>query len=394
MNNLLAYDLVFQHPDRLWFILPIVCISGVLFWLVRRETKNAFRENPFLRLHGGDEGVSTGMHVLKRWLMWSVISALLVSAWAEPFRRTTIEEPVYGGVRIAFLLDVSLSMVYAHDVAPFPNRLVAAKSVLGDFAAQTVKDFELRGTYMHAIIPFAASARPYLPFTRSYEEFIEAIDSIDETVINSPGTSLLAPILEYETMLKNYPPPDKDTVDIVIIVSDGGKGEGIRSELGEIRAALLRMPSSVNTFAVGVGSVIIERRLDGSEVRRSIPVPLIINDSAGGFIGYALEEKNNSKSKTLYSELDERILEEVAGDHGRYFFYEGKEQFLKKLKEIVIAKRKLVRTIPHQNFGPVAAWFLLPAVLLGFFFFGCNSRINAFLARLLRRSNKKISIEK
>ena len=388
MNDILLYDLVFQHPERLWFILPIIGISGLLFWLVRRGTRNAFLENHFLRLHAGDKGIPTGTYMLKRWLLFSLLSALLVFAWADPFRRETTEEQVYGGVRIAFLLDVSLSMVYAHDVAPFPNRLVAAKSVLGDFAVQTAKDPKLRGTYTHAIIPFAGYAHPYLQFSRSYEEFVETIDAVDETAINAPGTSLLAPILEYERMLKEYPAPDKDTVDLMILISDGGKGEGIVSELGGIKAAIMRMPTSVSTFTVGVGSVAVERRADGSTIRRSVPVPLIIKDSTGAFVGYALEDKQNPKSKKLFSELDERMLEEVAGDPMRYFFYEGKAQFLEKLKEIIIAKRKVVKTIAHKRLESVAAWFLLPAVLLGFYLFGYGPRIASLLARSFRRVRK------
>jgi uncharacterized protein YegL len=386
MNSLNIFDLVFQHPERLWWILPIVCLTGVLIILAHRKAIEAFTTNPILRLHSDNVTAPSWRQPLVRFVCSSLLGALLICVYAEPKQKSVIEDPVWGGVRIAFLLDVSLSMKYAHDVHPFPDRLVAAKSVLADFATELGSDPSLRGKYNLAIIPFAGEARSYLSFSESKEEFIEAMDSIDETAINAPGTSLLEAILEYEALWKAYPTKDPNLVDIVVLISDGGKGEGITQEMPQIKATLSRLPSSVTLFTVGVGSVRSEQLPNGSMRRTTVPVPLIIRDSRGGFVEYALEDKDDPNSERLFSELDERTLASVAGGNDRYFFYEGKDQLLAKLKEVIITKRKLERSIPRAQFSDASPWFLIPAFFIASFFFGYFRGLLALIWRPFRGS--------
>ncbi|MDP3646271.1 MAG: hypothetical protein Q8R25_04240, partial [bacterium] len=129
MIEVFGYEIVFQHSERLLAIpLAIIVITALSAWNFRAGVK-AFAKNPGLRLHF-EEARPKWRSYLTRAFGFSVLLTLLIGAWAEPERRSHFGEPVYGGVRIAFLLDVSLSMKYAHDVAPYPDRLIAAKSVL------------------------------------------------------------------------------------------------------------------------------------------------------------------------------------------------------------------------------------------------------------------------
>ncbi|KKW23824.1 MAG: hypothetical protein UY74_C0008G0005 [Candidatus Kaiserbacteria bacterium GW2011_GWC2_52_8b] len=369
-------DIVFQHPIRLWAIPVAILIVGALFVWNFAATK-AVLENAFLRLHA-DEVRPQWRAYLWRTFGFSLLLALLIGVMAEPERKTYTYQPVYGGVRIAFLLDVSLSMKYSHDVAPYSDRLLAAKSVLGDFAAMTERDQGLLGHYWRAIIPFAGSAITYLPFSASYEEFLSAIDVIDETTVNDTGTNLLNPIREYELMLKNYPRKTPDTVNILVLISDGGKGEGAHKDLSHIKAALLRMSNTV-AFTVGIGSVKVTKHPDGTETRETLKVPLVIQDRNGKVVGRLFEDQKNPRSEPLTTELDERILTEIAGSPERYIFYQGKEAFLQKLKQIIIENRKLVDTIVHTRTEPVAEWFLIPAIFIAFLMFGYARRLLALL---------------
>ncbi|MDP3645843.1 MAG: hypothetical protein Q8R25_02035, partial [bacterium] len=256
--------------------------------------------------------------------------------------------------------------------------------------AMTVRDPELRGEYWRAIIPFAASAMTYMPLTSGYDEFISAIDAIDETTINSPGTNFLLPILEYEQMLKDHPRKTDSTVDILVFISDGGKDEGVYQDFPYIRAAFQRMQNTV-PFTVGIGSVEVTKLPDGTEIRKSQKVPLVIINREGKVEGYLYEDPKDPKSERQYSELDERTLASIAGSPDRYIHYTGKEVFLQKLKHIIIENRKLVNTIPHTRTAPVAQWFLVPAILIACIMLGYFRRLFSLLFSLVMFFSSKVS---
>lgn len=370
MVTLFGGTIRFVHPEYLWWSIPVIVFLAVLMFLAHHNTREEYARNRFLRLHVDEVSERSTSALLLRFIMTALLITLLFFVTAEPEKKNERIEPVYGGVRVAFLLDVSLSMKYAHDTPPFPDRLTAAKNVLASFADMTVRDPELSGKYSLAIIPFAGEATVYLPFTRSYEEFVETVDAIDETVVGAPGTSLFLPILAYEDMLKENLNKDEHTVDIVVLISDGGRGEGIRSEMTDIRATALRLPSSVTLYTVGVGSVETTLLPDGTATRKTKPVELVIRDRSGAFIAYAMEDKNDPKSKVLRSELDEEVLVSIAGDPSRYFFFESKPKLLTELKRVIMEKRKLEKTITHESFVPVPEWFLVPAFAIAFLLFG------------------------
>ena len=179
-------------------------------------------------------------------------------------------------------------------------------------------------------------------------------------------------------MLKNYPRKTPDTVNILVLISDGGKGEGAHKDLSHIKAALLRMSNTV-AFTVGIGSVKVTKHPDGTETRETLKVPLVIQDRNGKVVGRLFEDQKNPRSEPLTTELDERILTEIAGSPERYIFYQGKEAFLQKLKQIIIENRKLVDTIVHTRTEPVAEWFLIPAIFIAFLMFGYARRLLALL---------------
>lgn len=371
-------DVVFMHPERLWAIVPAVLIICLLLWWHFLGVQKALRENAFLRLH-----IQEAMPRPKQYAAYgtaiATLLSLLVAVWAEPEKRISVKDPVYAGVCQIFMIDVSASMKYAHDVDPYADRLTAAKAVLADLVQLASSDEDLRGSYWRALIPFAGSAVTYMSLSSSEEEFLEAIDAIDETVIDRPGTDLLTPFLQYEALTKDRPREARCDVDLVILVSDGGKGEGNRSDLPAIKMILKRLPHAV-VYTVGIGSVEITKRPDGVETRKSIPVPLIKRDRTGAFVGYAFQDAKEPKSHVYYSELDETILIEVAGkDH--YVLYKDRERFLDDFKKIVIEHRQTVKTKTHEHRTSIALWFLIPAFCIAFFLFRYAKRFWSFWYR-------------
>lgn len=389
MIEVFGYEILFRHPERLWaIIVAVLTITTLFVWNFRAGAKE-LAQNQFLRLHSEDAQPHWRPYLIRA-LGFSLLFALLIGAWAEPERRHKNGEPVYGGVRLAFLWDVSLSMKYAHDVAPYKDRLHAAKSVLEDFAAMTVRDPELHGEYWRAIIPFAGSAITYLPFSASYSEFISAVNGIDETTINDPGTNFLGPVKEYELLLKEYPKKTPQTADIVVLISDGGRGEGAHKDMPYIKAALLRMTNTA-VFTVGIGSVEVTKLPDGTEIRRSLKVPLVIQDREGRVTGYATADPKDPKSERQYSELDERILESIAGSKDRYVHYTGRDALLAKLKQMIIENRQLVDTIVHTKATSIAQWFLIPALFMAGLLLGYFRRLFGLLLFFPSKIYQKIS---
>jgi len=372
MPEILWLPVTFLHPEKILALALLLPAIVALFMWHFVATKRVLRNNSFLALHK-EEADPRVLAYATRTVGYSLVMACLVFVWAEPLWQTRAKSPVYGGVRIAFLKDVSPSMKWAHDVLPFPDRLTAAKSVLADFATMTEKDPELRGTYYRAIIPFAGSAIPYMPFSNSYDEFIDAIDAIDETTINDPGTYILGAFKEYERMVKSHPSPDQDTVDIVVLVSDGGKEEGNYKDLQHITSLLRRVPHTI-VYTVGIGKVEITKSEDGTEVRKSVRVPLIARDKTGAFAGYALEDPSNPKSKPLFSELDEKVLTEISGKD-RYVHYTNKDDLIGHLKQAILEHRKTIRTETRVHNTPIGHWFLIPALLVACIVFGYVTKL-------------------
>ncbi|OGG44556.1 hypothetical protein A2673_03410 [Candidatus Kaiserbacteria bacterium RIFCSPHIGHO2_01_FULL_50_13] len=374
--ELLGFDIVFQHWERLWAILPAVALVGALLASDFFGTRGILAKSAWLRLQT-DKTRPSWKQYIRNFVALSFLVSLLFAVWAEPLWRTIVKEPVYGKVCTIFMVDVSLSMKYAHDVPPFPDRLSAAKAVLDDFAKQTTTDPELRGSYCRAIIPFAGSAFTYMSPSTSYEEFSAAIGNIDETTVGDPGSNLLWPFWEYEQIMKENPNAAADT-HVVVLISDGGKGEETFKDIPHIQAIVRRMPNTV-VYTVGIGSVEVTKLPNGTEIRSSVKVPLEKRDQTGAFVEYALQDPKNPKSAILYSELDERVLKMVAGADGRYIFYENRSQLLEELKQMILRHRKVEETTSHERLNPAPELFLLPAFVIAFFLFGYTRRLFALV---------------
>lgn len=356
-------DIIFREPKYLWFILPlVVCWGGVLF-LKYTNTEKVYKD-PWINMHLSGSKIPSFFSYIWFWFVSSLAMSLLVVVLAIPEQRISEKEPVYGKMRITFILDTSLSMKYAEDIPP--NRLAAAKNVIRKFTYNLWQDSELLGHYSLALIPFAGGAVAlYLPFTTSRDGFSGHLQDVDEKTITTAGTNLVNAFLSYSDLLDQYPARGKDTVDIAIMISDGGKEDGILIERNSLEFIISRLPKNVVLYTVGIGSVkVINHR------RVPQPVRLIVRND-DGTAHYLRKEQGNPTSPVLKSTLDEEVLKTIARfRNGSYTFFEEEDKLVATFKDIVLKNRKQIDSVERAHYEPVLFEFLLPAFLLLYFLFG------------------------
>lgn len=378
-------EIIFRDVEKLWLLLCLAPLWVLALWEAHKRS-SAFRE-PSVKLHIPTTKLPSRQGRIAWWCFLSIGFSLLVAVLAKPEAKLTYWDTVYGKLRITVLFDDSLSMKYAEDLKP--NRLSAAKSVVREFIGMLWTDIDLNGNYSLALIPFAGAAQPFFaPFTTSREEVLSNLAHLDEKVITRKGTSLWAALRAYDTLLLRYP-PDKEALDIGILISDGGKEEGrggeedvllqlIQELRDPYRMQVLNNGEPVVTrsseisrrvvlYSVGIGKINIAS--DGSRV--PAPVELVKRDAAGNFIDYYRENETNPSSRPLRSTLDEDILRRVSREGGgEYFPFLDRAELLFRLKETILKQRREVAKVPRYQYEPVRNWLIAPAFFIFYFLFG------------------------
>ncbi|MDO8591148.1 MAG: VWA domain-containing protein [bacterium] len=384
-------EILFSHPGRfLWG--SLIFIFAVLVAWEWRKRKRAFKE-PSIELHRSTSRFPSASRRICWWAWFSIAIALLVAAYANPEKVKTEWERVFGKIRITFIFDSSISMKKSEDVEP--NRFEAAKNMMRDLVLMLGRDPELKGRYPLALIPFSGSALPYfLPFTTSKDELLSVLDSLDVEVITKKGTSLWAALRAYDELLLDQSARDKGTIDIGILISDGGKEEG-KKERALLPQTIkdLRDPYRVSHF-LSSGERIIVR---AEEPKRKVvlhtigvgvakSVPLKNRDKAGNFMGYEHEKDGDPKSPILNTTLDEQILREIAKKGGgTYRHFSDRETIIREFKEIVLFHRIEIDKIAHPQYESVRAWFLFPSFIILYFLFGYGGWILRIVYVITRR---------
>lgn len=384
-------EILFRHPRRFLWGSIIILFAALVAWEWRKR-RRALKE-PSIELHLSTSRLPSTFGRIHWWTWFSIATVLLVAAYANPEKVRTEYESVFGKIRVTFIFDASLSMKRAEDV--LPNRFEAAKNMTRDLVLTLKRDPELKGKYSLALIPFSGAALPYfLPFTVSQDEFLSNLDSLDIEVITKKGTSLWAALRAYDELLLDHPARDNGTVDIGILISDGGKEEGKR-ERALLPQAIkdLRDPYRAPHFLLSGERIIVRSEepkrnvvLNTIGVGAAKPVPLKIRDKAGNFMGYEHEKDGDPKSPVLTTTLDEQILQELANQGGgTYHHFSDRETILREFKEIILFHRVEVDKIPHPRYESARAWFLFPPFIILYFLFGYGGWIPRLVRLVARR---------
>lgn len=389
-------QVVFRYPERLWAALLVVVL--LLFAYGEAKRRQDVLRDPWLAFHLDVSVLPSFGKKIIWWLLASVALCCMVTAFAVPERKFIDKEKVYGQLRLTFMFDVSLSMVRAEDVKP--NRMRAAKDMIIGFLDMFMHDQELQGRYQLALIPFAGTAQPlFLTFTASREEFLANLEEIDERTISRQGTSVLAALLGYRSLLYRYPPRE-ETMDIAILISDGGQEEGREGEknffpavINDIRDVIRsHLVKDFNVHAwhfmvstIGIGKV----EIDGFGKRVAKPAGLIIRDSGGNFIDFYRENSKNPQSPVITSRLDEETLMEIARlGGGSYYHFSDTQTLRHAFRELVLAHRILVDEIPRYRYEPIVNWFLVPAFALLYVLSGFGDWVKKIICGIFLFSKK------
>lgn len=385
-NILSNTDIMFRYPLRLG-VCAFVLVIMALAWWEFRQLINVLKD-PWIFLHISVFTTYPRWVRIGWWALLCLAFVLTAGAFAVPEKRVSMEEPVYGGLRLTFMFDSSRSMEYAEDVTP--NRSRAAKNTIIALVDMLAHDTLLRGKYSLALIPFAGAAQPFfLPFTKSREEFVATLEEINERTITRQGTSVLSALNAYRELLWREPPRE-ETVDVAILISDGGKEDGVESERHFIPATIADIrhltqkkmregapPWNVVLYTVGMGKI----RIDAEGRRTAEPVELVVRDASGNKEWYR-QDPRNPHSPVLKSRLDEGILKEVARlGGGEYYHFTDQAKIVEEFRTLVLTHRRVTDRIASVRYEPVMSWFLAPAFVLWYFVLG----FGGWIVRLIRR---------
>lgn len=382
-----AANIVFRPPERFWLVSLLVLLVVPIIWEWRKRNKAIFGDS-WHRVHVSTSKIPTTAKRVYWWALLTVATGFLVIAYANPERVITDWERVFERIRITFILDTSRSMKKAEDISP--NRLEASKEVIRKFTTALEQDNELKGRYALALIPFSGAALPYyVPFTTSRDEFLDNLNSLDIETITKRGTSLWAAVTAYDELLLANPARDGKTLDLGIVISDGGKEEGKKEKAFLSQAvANLRDPYRDNHFLLSGGRIIVHSKepsrkvvlysvgvgkveVDSNGNRVAKPVALKNRDKLGNFLGYQYLVENDPKSPIDTSTLDEQILKGLAeSGGGKYWHFSDSVTILKEFKTLVLNSRQETDKIPHYRYESVRSWFLAPSFIIFYFLFG------------------------
>ena len=239
------------------------------------------------------------------------------------------------GLDLVFCIDVSSSM-RGTDIKP--TRLDKSKFEV----SQMIQN--LKGDRV-AIIVFAGSSHLYLPLTTDYEAAHLFLDQIDTNMIPTQGTALSSAI---QTGLSAFS-EDDSKYKVLILITDGEDHEGEAISLA--RQASKR---GMIIHTIGVGTIA------GS---------LIPNINSSGITEY----KKDSSGKLVTSQLNEKILEEIAeAGRGAFIRFNNKPVNYKNiLNQIDSMEKRTVKSHvysefeeQYQKFGILSLCLMITSMLI------------------------------
>ena len=332
-----------ENPSVLWLfvLLSLISFLMMLSWRqYKKLDKKSFSNFYFNSL------IPSNSKRIMSYLAALVSFSLIITGISNPY--IYIKEPTnfYSNIKLYFMLDVSRSMSYTEDIKP--NRLEAAKKEIKHFYE------EIEGNYKSSLIPFAGKPNPYYcPLSYSKNIFLTMLDDVNSETVNVPGTNIIEAFSSVNLLTKDT---DKNDINIIVFLSDGGKEEGKTLNAAELISHINDLKSrNFKIYTIGIGS--------------SAPTPLVKRDWGGNFIDYWRDDKGN----IYYSELDERTLMQISkwggGSYSR--FKDGTE--LKNTLVKVVEENKSLEKIEHEyKRKPIGHWFfgISSIILISLVFMG------------------------
>lgn len=310
----------FQDP---WLLILLLIIPGILWWYYKRgrRQKAALRYSTLRVL----KSVTSPRHRWKRYVSLTLRLAgitLLILGLARPQLGNAEREITSRGIDIMLVLDISSSM---RAVDFKPNRLEAAKKVAGDFIGDRVSD-------RIGLVVFAGESFLQCPLTIDYEvlrSFLQDVEIIDQ---ENDGTAIGMALANAINRLRESPGKEP----VIILLSDGRNNAG---ELDPMTAANLAKTYGITVYTIGAGKK--------------------------GEALYPVKTQFGQRLMPVEVDIDEEVLQKVAGmTGGRYFRAEDEQSLATIYEEISEMEKTEYKVKQYMNWQELFPWFLLPAFVL------------------------------
>lgn len=297
-------DVSFAYPYILFLLVLIPVIS---VWYIFRYVKTS-ADVTFSTLKIFD-GVKPTLRERLRHLPFILrmsALALLIIALARPQTFSTGQNIYTEGIDITMVLDISSSML-AQDFKP--NRLEAAKNVIGNFVQERTSD-------RIGLVVFAAQSFTQCPLTIDYNVLRNLLGKIESGMITD-GTAIGNAIANGVNRLKDSDSKSK----IMILLTDGENNAG---EIDPVTAAEIAAQFGIRVYTVGVGT------------RGTAPYPF------KGPFGTTIRQ--------VEVNIDEELLTKIAEmTDGRYFRATGNQKLVEIYNEIDQLEKTRVEVTSYRN---------------------------------------------
>jgi len=312
----------FANP---WGGLAALLLLGLLLWILSRR-----RRRPASMVFSGTEAfraIAPGPGVRLRHLPLILRVAgllLLVVAFARPQTGHQHEEVLTRGIDIALIVDVSGSM-RTEDFKP-KNRLAVAKDVVGEFVRGRRND-------VIGLVVFAANAYTRCPLTLDYEVLLDFLDAIDFATREEDGTAIGMGLATAVSRLKDATGKSK----VAVLLTDGRNNRG---QIDPLTGARLAQALDIKVYTIGVGK-------EGE-------APYPIDDPILG-----------RRYINVSADIDEKTLQEIAGETGGRYFRATDSQSLKTIfATIDRLEQTEIKVRGYTRHAEKFAAFLYPGALL------------------------------
>lgn len=273
-----------MRPEMLWFLLGLIPL-GWLAWRARRSV-------PRMLLPGLPKGFKPRTSLRRKLSslpLWIRLAALacLITALARPVIRTAWNEDSIHGVDIILAFDVSTSM-QIHDVKP--SRIEAARTMMNQFVLSRSHD-------RMGVVSFAGKPMTRCPLTTDREVLRELIDSTSNLGMED-GTAIGDALL----MAANRLRLSKAKSKVVVLLTDGQNNAGA---VDPYSAAKALAAMEIRLYTIGLGT--------NGTFEQEFTLP-----------------DGSTRSGTVQSDLDPKVLESMATVAGGKSFMAADRQALSK----------------------------------------------------------------
>jgi Ca-activated chloride channel family protein len=311
----------FLWPHNLWLMLVLPLLPGLYLWLIHRRRKPALRYSSLAVVRTAAAGSSWRRHVPPVLLMLAV-GGLLFAA-ARPV--ATVPLP-WARSTIMLALDVSLSMRVA-DVKP--SRMVAAQEAAKLFLRELPKDVEV------GLVTFAGSAQVAQGATLDREALAAAVDAVQMQVSTAIGDAIVVCLAQL------FPDQEISLEDLTF----GRKRRGRSLDEKDKPAPTQIVPVAPGSYRSAAIILLSDGRrttgvetLDAAKMAadRGVRIEVVGLGTVSG-------DTATPEGLSIYMQLDEPTLREVARMTGGEYHHAGTAETLRSVYQNLGTRLEVVR---------------------------------------------------